>query len=96
VLKGEMYKFLEGEITMVVNVDVFELAKRYHKELGIKEPSFATLSAEIFGELALQIVDYLKSEGYMLKDTRFIDYEKSLVLELIKADKSFELVLRKL
>lgn len=81
---------------MVVDVDVFELAKRYHKELGIKEPSFAALSAEIFGELGLQIVDYLKGEGYTLKGTRFIDYEKSLVLELIKADKSFELVLRKL
>jgi hypothetical protein len=77
-------------------MDVFELAKKYHQDLGIKEPSFATLAAEIFDDLGLKIVEHLKNEGYILKGTRFIDYEKSLVLEIIKEDKTFEIALRKL
>ncbi|AIF70198.1 hypothetical protein PAP_09090 [Palaeococcus pacificus DY20341] len=77
-------------------MDVFELARRYHEELGIKEPGFATLSAEIFGELGLDIVAHLKETGYTLKATRFVDYEKSLILEVIKEDKAFEILLRKL
>ncbi|WP_457753944.1 hypothetical protein [Thermococcus sp.] len=76
-------------------MDVFELARRYHQELGIKEPSFATLAAEIFGELGLKIFEHLKDEGYTLKGTRFIDYDKSLVLEVVKGEKAFEILLRK-
>ncbi|ADT83743.1 MULTISPECIES: hypothetical protein [Thermococcus] len=76
-------------------MDVFELARRYHQELGIKEPSFATLAAEIFGELGLKIYEHLKGEGYTLKSTRFIDYDKSLVLEVVKEEKAFEILLRK-
>ncbi|MBO8174952.1 MAG: hypothetical protein H0Z18_06815 [Thermococcus sp.] len=76
-------------------MDVFELARRYHQELGIKEPSFATLAAEIFGELGLKIFEHLKDEGYTLKSTRFIDYDKSLVLEVVKEEKAFEILLRK-
>ncbi len=76
-------------------MDVFELARRYHQEIGIKEPSFATLAAEIFGELGLKIYEHLKEEGYTLKSTRFIDYDKSLVLEVVKEEKAFEILLRK-
>ncbi|AHF80134.1 hypothetical protein [Thermococcus paralvinellae] len=76
-------------------MDVFELARRYHQEIGIKEPSFATLAAEIFGELGLKIYEHLKDEGYTLKNTRFIDYDKSLVLEVVKEEKAFEILLRK-
>ena len=76
-------------------MDVFELARRYYQELGIKEPSFATLAAEIFGELGLEIYEHLKNEGYTLKSTRFIDYDKSLVLEVVKEERAFEILLRK-
>jgi len=54
-------------------MDVFELAKKYHVELGIKEPSFATMAAELFGDLGLSIMNHLKEEGYTLKGTRFLD-----------------------
>jgi len=76
-------------------MDVFELARRYHQEIGIKEPSFATLVAEIFGKLGLKIYEHLKNEGYTLKSTRFIDYDKSLVIEVVKGEKAFEILLRK-
>lgn len=78
------------------SMDVFELAKKYHVELGIKEPSFATMVAELFGDLGLSIMNHLKEEGYTLKGTRFLDYEKSLVLEIVKGNKSYEILLRKL
>jgi len=44
--------------------DVFELARRYHDELGIKEPSLATMAAEFFDDLGLKIADFLRKEGY--------------------------------
>jgi len=76
--------------------DVFELAKKYHSELEIKEPSFATLAAELFGDLGLSVINHLRREGYSLKGTRFLDYEKSLVLEIVKEDKNYEILLRRL
>jgi hypothetical protein len=41
-------------------------------------------------------MNHLKEEGYTLKGTRFLDYEKSLVLEIVKENKSYEILLRKL
>jgi len=76
-------------------VDVFELARRYHDELGIKEPSLATMAAEMFEDLGLQMAEFLREKGYSVVSTKFIDYDKSLVLEITKGDKSFEIVLRK-
>lgn len=76
-------------------VDVFELARRYHDELGIKEPSLATMAAELFDDLGLKMANFLKDEGYSLVSTKFIDYDKSLVIEVRKGDKSFEVTLRK-
>lgn len=32
-------------------MDVFELARRYHDELDIKEPSMAAMAAKLFDEL---------------------------------------------
>jgi hypothetical protein len=85
-----------GLLSLVVDmVDVFELARRYHDELGIKEPSLATMAAEIFGDLGLQMADFLKENGYSIVSTKFIDYDKSLVMEITKGDRSFEVILRK-
>ncbi|WP_297535134.1 hypothetical protein [Thermococcus sp.] len=75
--------------------DVFELARRYHDELGIKEPSLATMAAEFFDDLGLKIADFLKKEGYSIVNTKFIDYDKSLVMDVTKGDRSFEITLRK-
>ncbi|WP_457742440.1 hypothetical protein [Thermococcus sp.] len=75
--------------------DVFELARRYHDELGIKEPSLATMAAEFFDDLGLKIADFLKGEGYTIVNTKFVDYDKSLVMEITKGDRSFEITLRK-
>lgn len=76
-------------------MDVFELAKKYHDELGIKEPSMATMAAEIFDDLGLKIAGFLQEEGYSLVGTKFIDYDKSLVLDITKGEKRFEITLRK-
>ncbi|ASJ08836.1 hypothetical protein A3L11_06205 [Thermococcus siculi] len=76
-------------------MDVFELARRYHDELGIKEPSMATMAAEFFGELGLKMADFLKDEGYAILGTKFVDYDKSLVLDISKGEKRFEITLRK-
>jgi len=76
-------------------MDVFELARRYHDELGIKEPSFATMAAEFFGELGLKMAAFLRDEGYTIVGTKFIDYDKSLIMDVTKGDKSFEITLRK-
>jgi len=75
--------------------DVFELARRYHDELDIKEPSLATMAAEFFDDLGLKIADFLKKEGYSIVNTKFIDYDKSLVMDVTKGDRSFEITLRK-
>ncbi|MBP1912239.1 hypothetical protein J2747_001556 [Thermococcus stetteri] len=80
---------------MVNMVDVFELARRYHDELGVKEPSLATMAAEMFDDLGLQMADFLKQNGYSIVSTKFIDYDKSLVMQITKGDKSFEVILRK-
>ncbi|WP_461863477.1 hypothetical protein [Thermococcus sp.] len=76
-------------------MDVFEMARKYHDELGIEEPSFATMAAEIFEDLGLKLHEHLKEEGYTLKGTRFLDYDKTLILQIIKGEKSFEIALRK-
>ena len=76
-------------------MDVFELARKYHDELGIKEPSMATMAAELFDDLGLKMVEFLKGEGYALMGTKFIDYDKSLVLDVSKGEKRFEITLRK-
>lgn len=76
-------------------MDVFELARRYHDELGIKEPSMATMAAEFFDDLGLKMADFLKGEGYAILGTKFIDYDKSLVLDVSKGEKRFEITLRK-
>ncbi|GAB6102340.1 hypothetical protein JCM16138_15630 [Thermococcus atlanticus] len=76
-------------------MDVFELARRYHEELGIEEPSFATMAAEMFEDLGLKLLEYLREEGYTPKGTRFQDYDKTLILEIMKGEKSFEIALRK-
>ncbi len=76
-------------------MDVFELARKYHDELGIKEPSMATMAAELFDDLGLKMVEFLKGEGYALVGTKFIDYDKSLVLDVSKGEKRFEITLRK-
>ncbi|MDI3474978.1 MAG: hypothetical protein PWQ79_241 [Thermococcaceae archaeon] len=76
-------------------MDVFELAKKYHDELGIKEPSMATMAAEIFDDLGLKIAGFLQEEGYSVVGTKFIDYDKSLVLDITKGEKRFEITLRK-
>ncbi|AHL21844.1 MULTISPECIES: hypothetical protein [Thermococcus] len=75
--------------------DVFELARRYHDELGIKEPSLATMAAEFFDDLGLKMADFLRKEGYNIVGTKFIDYDKSLVMDVTKGDKGFEITLRK-
>ncbi len=75
--------------------DVFELARRYHDELGIKEPSLATMAAEFFEELGLKLAEFLEKEGYTVVSTKFIDYDKSLVMDVSKGEKSFEVTLRK-
>ncbi|NJE62325.1 hypothetical protein [Thermococcus sp. 21S7] len=76
-------------------MDVFELARRYHDELGIKEPSMATMAAEFFDDLGLKMAEFLQSEGYAVLSTKFIDYDKSLVLDVSKGEKRFEVTLRK-
>jgi len=76
-------------------MDVFELARRYHDELGIKEPSFATMAAEFFDDLGLKMAEFLREEGYTIVSTKFVDYDKSLVMDITKGDKSFEITLRK-
>ncbi len=76
-------------------LDVFELARRYHRELRIEEPSLATLAAELFGDLGLKIREFLEKEGYSLTGAKFIDYDKSLVLGIMKDDKTYEVILRK-
>ncbi|WP_297510000.1 hypothetical protein [Thermococcus sp.] len=76
-------------------VDVFELARRYHDELGIEEPSLATMAAEFFDDLGLKMADFLSKEGYTVLSTKFIDYDKSLVMDITKGDKRFEITLRK-
>ena len=75
--------------------DVFELARRYHDELNIKEPSLATMAAEFFDDLGLKIADFLRKEDYNIVGTKFIDYDKSLVMDVTKGEKSFEITLRK-
>ncbi|NJE30790.1 hypothetical protein E3E38_07010 [Thermococcus sp. 18S1] len=76
-------------------MDVFELARRYHDELGIKEPSMATMAAEFFGDLGLKIAEFLKGEDYAVVNTKFVDYDKSLVLGITKGENIFEITLRK-
>jgi hypothetical protein len=76
-------------------MDVFELARRYHDELDIKEPSMATMAAEFFDDLGLKMADFLKEEGYAILGTKFVDYDKSLVLDVSKGEKRFEITLRK-
>jgi len=76
-------------------MDVFELARRYHDELSIKEPSMATMAAEFFGDLGLKMAEFLKEEGYALVNTKFVDYDKSLVIGVSKGEKRFEVTLRK-
>ncbi|AEK72622.1 hypothetical protein GQS_03605 [Thermococcus sp. 4557] len=76
-------------------MDVFELARCYHDELGIKEPSMATMAAEFFGDLGLKIAEFLKGEGYAVVNTKFVDYDKSLVLGITKGENIFEITLRK-
>ncbi|WP_048146591.1 hypothetical protein [Pyrococcus abyssi] len=76
-------------------MDVFELARRYHDELGISEPSLATMAAELFEDLGLKVLEFLKGEGYTLMGTKFLDYDKSLVLDVSKGDRRFEIILRK-
>ncbi|WP_461865762.1 hypothetical protein [Thermococcus sp.] len=76
-------------------MDVFELARRYHEELGIEEPSFATMAAEMFEDLGLKLLEHLQEEGYTLKGTRFLDYDKTLILQIMKGERNFEIALRK-
>lgn len=76
-------------------MDVFELARRYHDELGIKEPSMATMAAEFFDDLGLKMAEFLKGEGYAVLNTKFVDYDKSLVIDVSKGEKRFEITLRK-
>ncbi len=76
-------------------LDVFELARRYHREMKIEEPSLATLAAELFGDLGLKMRDFLEKEGYSLTGAKFIDYDKSLVLSIMKGSKTYEVILRK-
>ncbi|NJE09884.1 hypothetical protein [Thermococcus sp. MAR1] len=76
-------------------MDVFELARRYHDELGIKEPSMATMAAEFFDDLGLKMAEFLQGEGYAILNTKFVDYDKSLVLDVSKGEKRFEVTLRK-
>ncbi|KUH32842.1 hypothetical protein APY94_08645 [Thermococcus celericrescens] len=76
-------------------MDVFELARRYHDELSIKEPSMSTMAAEFFGDLGLKIAEFLKGEGYAVVNTKFVDYDKSLVLDITKGENIFEITLRK-
>ncbi|WP_297464183.1 hypothetical protein [Thermococcus sp.] len=76
-------------------MDVFELARRYHDELDIKEPSMATMAAELFDDLGLKMAKFLRDEGYAIIGTKFIDYDKSLVLDITKGEKRFEITLRK-
>ncbi|ASJ06663.1 hypothetical protein [Thermococcus pacificus] len=76
-------------------MDVFELARKYHDELGIKEPSMATMAAEFFDDLGLKMAEFLKGEGYTIVGTKFIDYDKSLVIDTTKGEKRFEITLRK-
>ncbi|WP_297501637.1 hypothetical protein [Thermococcus sp.] len=75
--------------------DVFELARRYHDELGIEEPSLATMAAEFFSDLGLKMADFLSKEGYTVLNTKFIDYDKSLVMDITKGDRRFEITLRR-
>ncbi|ASJ02610.1 hypothetical protein A3L09_04715 [Thermococcus profundus] len=82
-------------IVMGEEVDVFELARRYHGELKIEEPSLATLAAELFDDLGLKIREFLEGEGYSLTGAKFIDYDKSLVLSMMKGDRTYEIILRK-
>lgn len=80
---------------MSEEVDVFELARKYHTELKVGEPSLATLAAELFGDLGLKFKEFLEKEGYSLTGAKFIDYDKSLVLGIMKGERSYEVVLRK-
>ncbi|ASJ01689.1 hypothetical protein [Thermococcus gorgonarius] len=82
-------------VAMVDEPDVFELARKYHTELKIEEPSLATLAAELFGDLGLKFKEFLKKEGYSLTGAKFVDYDKSLVLSIMKGDKTYEVILRK-
>ncbi|WP_297439161.1 hypothetical protein [Thermococcus sp.] len=76
-------------------MDVFELARKYHDELGIVEPSMAAMAAEFFDELGLKIAEFLQDEGYSVIGTKFVDYDKSLVLDVSKGERRFEVTLRK-
>ncbi|ASJ10948.1 hypothetical protein A3L12_06360 [Thermococcus sp. P6] len=76
-------------------MDVFELARRYHDELGVKEASMATMAAELYGDLGLKMAEFLRGEGYNILSTKFVDYDRSLVLEVTKGEKRFEITLRK-
>jgi len=76
-------------------LDVFELARRYHAELGIKEPSLATMAAELFGDLGLKMAEFLRKEGYSVVATRFVDYDKSLVMDVTRGKETLEVTLRK-
>ncbi len=76
-------------------MDVFELARKYHDELGIGEPSMAAMAADFFDELGLKLADFLQDEGYSIIGTKFIDYDKSLVMDVTRGEKRFEITLRK-
>jgi len=80
---------------MPEEVDVFELARKYHSELKVEEPSLATLAAELFGDLGLKFKEFLEGEGYSITGAKFLDYDKSLVLSVMKGERSYEIVLRK-
>ncbi|NJF24156.1 hypothetical protein [Thermococcus sp. Bubb.Bath] len=80
---------------MTDEADVFELARKYHSELKVEEPSLATLAAELFGDLGLKFKEFLEKEGYSITGAKFLDYDKSLVLSVIKGERSYEIVLRK-
>ncbi len=76
-------------------MDVFELARRYHDKLGIDDPSMAAMAAELFDELGLRIADFLQDEGYSIIGTKFVDYDKSFVMDITRGEKRFEITLRK-
>jgi len=75
--------------------DVFELARRYHSEIKIEEPSLATMAAELFGDLGLKLKNFLEKEGCSITGAKFLDYDKSLVLDVMKGDATMEIVLRR-
>ncbi len=75
--------------------DVFELARRYHSEIKIEEPSLATMAAELFSDLGLKLKTFLEGEGCSVTGAKFLDYDKSLVLDVMRGDATMEIVLRR-